>query len=105
MNPDEIIHAIGESTEILEFGTTPARAFILVSQLQLALRHPHNQGASAAFTRQIANNLTDAICHYIPEARELIEQGWDSAYDVTQEYYALEFLSPDTNDLEGDDDY
>lgn len=105
MDPDSIIQKIGTSTEILEFGTTPARAFMLIGHLQLALRHPNNTGASAAFARQFADNLANAICHYIPEARELIEQGWNPGYDVTREYFDLEFLSPESSDLEGDDDY
>jgi hypothetical protein len=104
MNTDDIIHKIGNSTEILEFGTTPARAFMLIGHLQLALRHPSNTGASAAFARQMADNLTDAICHYIPEARELIEQGWHPGYDVTREYFDLEFLRPESSDWEDDRD-
>lgn len=102
MNTDDIIHKIGNSTEILEFGTTPARAFILIAQLQLALRHPGNTGSSAALARDFAENLTKAVCHFIPEAKALIEQGWDSAYDINREHFELEFLTPESSDWEGD---
>jgi hypothetical protein len=105
MNPDEIIQKIGTHPAIIELATTPARAFMMIAQLQLALRHPHNTGSSAVFAREMADNLTKVVCHYVPEAAELIAQGWEPAYDVTEEYYGLEFLSPDTNDLESDDDY
>jgi hypothetical protein len=87
MNPEEIIHKIGTSEERIEFATTPARVFILIAQLQLALRHPHNTGSSAA----IAHNLSQAICHHIPEAATLIEMGWHEGYDVTRQYFDAEF--------------
>ena len=105
MNPDEIIRKIGTSTEIVEIATTPARLFILIGHMQLALRHPDNTGASADFAREMTNNLANMLCHYVPEAQELIEQGWNPAYDTTREYFNLEFLSPDSSDLEGNDDY
>lgn len=35
--------------------------------------------------------MTDAICHFIPEARETIERGWDPAYDHTRDYFKAEF--------------
>jgi len=100
MTPDEILHKIGTHPAIVEVATTPARAFMLIAQLQLALRHPRNTGSSAAMTREIADNLTDLVCHYVPEAAELIAQGWDEAYDVTREYYESEFLSPEPDDRE-----
>jgi hypothetical protein len=97
---DEILHKIGTHPAIVEVVTTPARAFMMIAQLQLALRHPYNTGSSAAFAKEMAENLAKVVCHYVPEAAELIAQGWDESYDTTAEYYNLEFLSPLPDDLE-----
>lgn len=104
MTPDEIIRKIGTCDEIVEIATTPARLFILIGHLQVALRHPENTGASADFAREMTNNLARVVCHYVPEAQELIDQGWNPAYDTTREYFNLEFLSPTASDFEGDDE-
>lgn len=82
---------LGNCTDIIEMASTPARLYILIAQIQLALRHPENTGASAVIAREIALNMTEAICHHIPEARETIEQGWNPAYDVTRDYFEAEF--------------
>ena len=82
---------LGNCTEIIEMASTPARLYILIAQIQLALRHPNNTGASAQIAREIAFNMTEAVCHHVPEARETIEQGWNPAYDVDQTYFDAEF--------------
>lgn len=87
MTTDEILHKIGNCTEILELVTTPGRLFILVANLQLAIRHPGNTGASAEIAREMAENLTNMICSKVPQARNLIEQGWNPEYDLTREEY------------------
>lgn len=89
MNPEieAILHKIGNCQETVQFSTTPGRLFILLGHLQLALRHPENNGASAAIAREMANNLANMICHYIPEARPLIEQGWHPEFDQTREEF------------------
>ncbi|HEY9699687.1 MAG TPA: hypothetical protein V6D10_20670 [Trichocoleus sp.] len=92
MISDDVIRKIGNCPATVEFATTPARLFILLSHLQLALRHPDNIGESAAIARQIADNLANMICHYVPEARQLIEMGWNPACDVTREYAETEFF-------------
>lgn len=91
MNHSEILAKLGNSQNLIEFATTPGRAFILVAQLQLALRHPGNTGEGATVAYQIAQNLAKAICSYVPEAKELIDQGWNPAYDVTKDYFDAEF--------------
>lgn len=82
---------LANCTEIIDMASTPARLYILIAQIQVALRHPHNNGASAEIAREIALNMTEAVCHYVPEARESIEQGWNSAYDVHRGYFEAEF--------------
>ena len=62
-------------TVILE----PSAAVILIAQLQLALRHPHNGGESAKVAREIVVSLIDRL----PEgARELLMRGFDPEFDI-----------------------
>lgn len=93
MPDDEVIFRIGQSSEIIEIATTPARAFILLAQLQLALRHPHNTGPSADIAREMANNLARLIIAKFPESQEMIQQGFNPAFDLTREYWEQEFCS------------
>lgn len=93
MNPEQIIQKIAACSEPIELVTTPARLFILIAQLQLALRHPDNTGSSAEIARDLATNLTEILCIFVPEAREMIEQGWEPAYDVTRDYFDAEFVT------------
>ncbi|MGL5809720.1 MAG: hypothetical protein ACRCYQ_07240 [Nocardioides sp.] len=91
MSKEDFWVKLGNCTEIIDMASTPARLYILISQIQLALRHPNNVGTSAEIAREIALNMTEAVCHYVPEARESIEQGWNPAYDVKQDYFEAEF--------------
>lgn len=93
MNTEDILEKLGTSQEIIQFATTPGRLFILVAQLQFALRHPDNTGGSTVIAREMADNLARAICKHVPEAHELIEAGWQPAYDITRQYFDLEFIS------------
>lgn len=86
---------LGNCTDIIDMASTPARLYILIAQVQLALRHPDNTGASAEIAREIVLNMTEAVCHHVPEARESIEQGWHSAYDVHRDYFEAEFALGD----------
>lgn len=87
MDIQTALNKLTESTELIQFATTPARAFVLLGNIQLALRHPGNNGESAGIAREIGLNLQKAICAYVPEVEPLIEMGWDSSYDVTSEEY------------------
>ncbi len=91
MNHDieSVLDQLATSEEIIEFATTPARAFVLIAHLQLALRM--NDGASAQIAHEMTVNLIEALCTVIPEARPLLESGWNPAYDMTREYFAEEF--------------
>jgi hypothetical protein len=63
---------------------SPLDAWVLLSQIQLALRHPGNQGESARIARGIAKRLQ---CIVAPHGALAIiaERGWDSNYDVPVE--------------------
>lgn len=86
---DEILQAIGNDSTPIEMVTTPARLFILLGQLQLALRHPMNTGSSREVAEQVFNNMAKTLYQFHPEAQELIEQGWDTTLDVSREQYQL----------------
>ena len=87
---DRITQLIGESEEILEIKTTPARLLVLLSWLQLGLRHPH-ESASKPIAEEIARRLAEILCSALPEARPLIEMGFNPAFDITPEYFRQEF--------------
>lgn len=101
MTPNEIYAAIARCETPIEFATTPARAFILVAQLQLALRHPDNTGESAAIARQMVEHFTEAIAQTvgIKEVRAFIELGNRVEWDMTDDEFA-EYL-----ETEGDRDF
>lgn len=58
-----------------------AEALLLIGQLQLALRHPLNQGPGAAFVRDITRRIETHL-GTTPGMRWLIARGWDPSYDV-----------------------
>lgn len=60
------------------------QAFMLIAQLQLALRHPANQGDAATLAVVVAKKLQDRIA---PNGllREVINMGWDPAKDEPRE--------------------
>lgn len=54
---------------------SPVDAWILLSQLQLALRHPENQGPSAEIARKIARFLQESM-QLTGTLAEVAELGW-----------------------------
>jgi hypothetical protein len=63
-----------------ELKLTPTDAFCLLSQLQLALRHPKNVGHAAYVGRQLAEDLQEYIS-VTPNLKLVIEAGWDPEHD------------------------
>lgn len=57
-------------------------AFILLSQLQLSLRHPMNIGRSAEIAKHIAHSLTELILSCEPQLAGVIEMGWNPDFDI-----------------------
>jgi hypothetical protein len=51
-------------------------AWCLLSQLQLALRHPANTGPTAALARQVAERLQAATCRPGSALHEVAEAAW-----------------------------
>jgi hypothetical protein len=93
MDHDEILLKIATHPKALGLFFTPAKAFMLIAQLQLALRHPDNVGDTALIARQLAEQLAEFVCREIPEAREVIDRGWQPCYDMSRDYYNAEFRS------------
>lgn len=61
----------------------PAAAFAVLANLQLAARHPGNNGPSVKIARGVADRIAD---HFDgPISREVIRQGWDPSFDVKVE--------------------
>lgn len=74
------LHALEERGPVtLEMHATTA--WILLSHLQLALRHPANTGPLAMLGRDLARSLRDRLA---PSGalREVFDRGWNPAFDV-----------------------
>ena len=59
----------------------PGQAFMLLAQLQLALRHPANKGPGAEFARTLARKLQVHLS-VNPLLTALCEKGWDPEFDL-----------------------
>lgn len=52
-----------------------SEAFLLLSQLQLALRHPENTSYAAEWARPFADTLASAVS-VSPAIAEIVRRGW-----------------------------
>lgn len=60
----------------------PSEAFVVMAQIQLALRHPENVGDARDVALFVVDRLIDEIAPVEGTAlRELCEAGFDPAYD------------------------
>jgi len=59
-------------------------AWLLVSALQLACRHPGLSGFMHRALKKIALQFQQAITERHPEARVPFEMGWNPAFDVKE---------------------
>jgi hypothetical protein len=66
---------------VLPIMLSPIKAMTIVSQIQLALRHPDNQGPGAALARHIALEITNDLTEVHPDFEKLLAMGWDPRYD------------------------
>lgn len=60
---------------------SPTQAWVLFSQLQLALRHPANTGPSSDIARDVAERL-QARLPLAPAMATIAARGWQSEYDT-----------------------
>lgn len=72
--------ALAERKQNVCLEMKPLDAWIILSQLQLALRHPQNTGEAAQRARHIAHQLQAIVA---PDGALAIValRGWDSRYD------------------------
>jgi hypothetical protein len=63
---------------------TPLDMWILLSQIQLACRHPENTGPSREHAERIARQFQEIVA-FKGALRIVAERGWDAQYDVPQE--------------------
>ncbi len=54
----------------------------LIGQVQLALRHPANTGASAQHIRDTIDRIIDSVDRESPGIGQFLRRGYDSNYDV-----------------------
>ena len=58
-------------------------AFMLIAQLQLALRHPSNTGETADKVREIVVNLQNQLQTRSPDLKPILDKGWHPEFDVS----------------------
>lgn len=54
----------------------------IISQVQLATRHPDNNGPVMQIAVQACKKLQGVIKDSVPEINELIEKGWEAKFDM-----------------------
>ncbi len=59
----------------------PYEAFVVMSQMQLALRHPANDGAGRLVATDIIGRLIDEIAPEAGPLRDLCDAGFDPSKD------------------------
>lgn len=66
----------------LEVHITIADAWMLISAIQLASRHPHISWMLKKRITQIARQFEKRIVEHHPDTEPLLLMGWDDRYDV-----------------------
>lgn len=69
------------------------QALTIVSQIQLALRHPENQNDASAIARSLAQQIGGVLSQFDPELAKLIEAGWNPELDLTREEFEAQTQS------------
>lgn len=59
---------------------SPTSAWCLMAQIQLACRHPSNEGPSRAIAESIARDI-QLVLATTPALAAVAEHGWDASYD------------------------
>ncbi len=69
-----------QSRPAIQLTLKPVEAWALMSELQLALRHPLNKGGTAKIAMKIAQSLQEQLS--ITETlRKVAEMGWHAEFD------------------------
>ena len=70
---------------MIEMQISCESAICLIGQIQLALRHPQNVGASRNVVESIARKLQKAVTMIAPDWNDIFEMGWDESNQVKPE--------------------
>lgn len=68
----------------LQLRLTKLQGWVILRQLQLALRHPKNKGSTASITRDIAKKI-ESIVAVTPALAEVAKRGWDPQPEIPGE--------------------
>lgn len=64
------------------FSIDAATAICIIAQLQLATRHPANNGPSRDVAEKFARQLQQRVIAVCPESETILEMGWNPDCDV-----------------------
>lgn len=64
---------------------TPLELFCVLCQVQLAARHPHNQGPSRELAERTTREWERALGTLFPTLRRYFAAGWDPSQDIPGE--------------------
>jgi hypothetical protein len=84
ITPAELANILMDSTPI-EMKIDACMAITIVSQMQLALRHPGNINQSADLAIDAAKQIQRSLGRINPKISEFLEQGWNPDFDMTDE--------------------
>jgi hypothetical protein len=100
MTLDDCLKRLYESDTTFNLVFTMLEAIAILSQLQVALRHPENNGDLSKIATEVARGLQRGICLEIPEIQPILELGWNPIKDLTMQ----EFERMVTQTVASDDD-
>lgn len=78
----EVVSRVMQDHSLLTININVKELWLVVSNLQLAHRHPGPSQTMKDLIRHIGDQMINAICVHHPDAREPLEMGWDAQYDV-----------------------
>lgn len=93
----EIAQEVMTDATPLTMQMSVADAWMCVSTLQLATRHPYISRVQRDFFMKVARKFEAVIVQHHPAAKPLIDMGWDERFDVDVND------GIDTNAPDGDD--
>ena len=76
----EEFKALCEDKQPVILELTKLQAWSLLGQIQLALRHPQNNGPTGDIAREIALGIQEKVAPS-PALAEVARRGWDKRYD------------------------
>lgn len=78
----EIAGRVMQDRSLVTININVMELWLVVSNLQLASRHPGISQVMKDHIRHIGDQMINAICVFHPDAREPLDMGWDTQYDV-----------------------